>query len=470
MARPELPVTAAKTERRVQAVLALFQGEAIADVCGQYQIGRSDLYKYRHRALTAIRAALTDHPRGPRQPANHLSSRQEAQIVTLCQQHPTWSARAIQAHYGVDAPSLRTIQRVRARHGLIHTLKRPPALATGHRLTPAERQRVRELLEAKPYLGPERVAWDLRNGDGIRLSPSTVKYYRQRHRAAVEPPAPVFVPPPVWRRYERRHPHHLWHGDLLEKVTLPELGQTAYQLTLQDDYSRGYVFCDLVLHPDLRTTIRALIAAMRQWQVIPQAVVFDNGSPFKGKLLTAFCDQVGIRLIYIAVGHPQTNGKLERAFRDDMRDFYRQYAMWELDQLRHDLPAYVHYRNHVRGQQALRGDPAIARLMEYTPTVPPGGLASLEAYACYEIGRKHLSPTGCLRLLGREAHVGEAWADSDVMLYESLDGLEARRGGQCLAILRDYRTFKQIACCPWDSRLVLPEAFYFEPSVSLGRP
>jgi len=73
-------------------------------------------------------------------------------------------------------------------------------------------------------------------------------------------------------------------------------------------------------------------------------------------------------------------------------------------------------------------------------------------------------------LLGREAHVGEAWADSDVMLYESLDGLEARRGGQCLAILRDYRTFKQIACCPWDSRLVLPEAFYFEPSVSLGRP
>jgi len=138
MTKPELPVTAAKTERRVQAVLALFQGEAVADVCGQYQIGRSDLYKYRHRALTAIRAALTDHPRGPRQPANHLSSRQEAQIVTLCQQHPTWSARAIQAHYGVDAPSLRTIQRVRARHGLVHALKRPPALATGHRLTPAE--------------------------------------------------------------------------------------------------------------------------------------------------------------------------------------------------------------------------------------------------------------------------------------------------------------------------------------------
>ena len=77
MIRPELPATVAKPERRVQAVLAVFQGETVADVCRRYQIGRSDLYKYRHRALTAIRAALTDHPRGPRQPANHLSTRQE---------------------------------------------------------------------------------------------------------------------------------------------------------------------------------------------------------------------------------------------------------------------------------------------------------------------------------------------------------------------------------------------------------
>jgi hypothetical protein len=282
--------------------------------------------------------------------------------------------------------------------------------------------------------------------------------------------ARTLSPRPVWRRYERQHPPSLWHGDFLEKVTLPDLDQTAYQLTLQDDYSRGYVFCDLVLHPDLRTTMRALIAAMRQWQVIPQAVVFDNGAPFKGKLLTVFCDRVGLRLIYIAVGHPQTNGKLERAFRDDMRECYRQHATWELERLRHDLPGYVHYRNYVRGQQALRGDPAITRLMDYTPVALPSVLEPLEQYACYEMGRKHLSPTGGFRLLGREAHGGEGYADGGVTLYESLDGLEARREGQCLAILRDYRTFKQIACCPWDSRLVLPEVFYFEPSVSPGRP
>jgi hypothetical protein len=57
----------------------------------------------------------------------------------------------------------------------------------------------------------------------------------------------------------------------MEKATLTDLDQTAYQLTLMDGYSRGYVFCDLSLSPDMRPTIRALIAAMRQWQVISRA-------------------------------------------------------------------------------------------------------------------------------------------------------------------------------------------------------
>jgi hypothetical protein len=38
-----------------------------------------------------------------------------------------------------------------------------------------------------------------------------------------------------------------------------------------------------------------------------------------------------------------------------MRDFYRQYDAWLLDHLRHDLPAYVHYRNYIRGHRALGG-------------------------------------------------------------------------------------------------------------------
>ncbi len=188
-------------------------------------------------------------------------------------------------------------------------------------VSPVTKARAAPLIQVKWHLGPERIAWDLQNGEHLTISPSTVKRLKRTIHEALYPPPP----PPVWRFYERHHPHSLWHGGFLEKVPLTDLDRTAYQLTLMDDYSRGDVFCDLFLEPDMRTTVRALIAAMRQWQVVPKAVVFDNGAPFKGRLLVAFCKNLGIRLIHAAVNHPQTNGKLERAFRADMKDFYRQY-------------------------------------------------------------------------------------------------------------------------------------------------
>jgi hypothetical protein len=126
-------------------------------------------------------------------------------------------------------------------------------------------QRDRHVIKEKPHLGPERIAWDLQNGEHITISPASVKRLKRSIHDALHPHTPL----PVWRFYERHHPHSLWHGDFLEKVTLTDLDRTAYQLTLMDDYSRGYIFCDLFLDPDMCTIVRALIAAMRQWHVIP---------------------------------------------------------------------------------------------------------------------------------------------------------------------------------------------------------
>jgi transposase InsO family protein len=165
--------------------------------------------------------------------------------------------------------------------------------------------------------------WDVQNAEQLEISASTVKRLKRKIHDALHP-SPPLPPAPVWRFYERRHPHSLWHGDFMDKITLTDTKQPAHQLTLQDDYSRGYMFCDLLLDHDQRTVVRAPMAAMRAWQVIPNALLFDNGSPFKGTLVETFCGKLSIRLIHSAVRHPQTNGKLERAFQDDMRDFYGQ--------------------------------------------------------------------------------------------------------------------------------------------------
>jgi transposase InsO family protein len=322
-------------------------------------------------------------------------------------------------------------------------------------------------MHAKFYLGPDRLAWDLLNSKGIRVSPSTFKRSKKKWRGLADL-FPEESTVPAWRFYERRHPHSLWHGDFLEKVTLSDTGQTAYHLALMDDYSRGYVFCDLFLNPDIRTTIRAIIAAMRQWQVIPKAIIFDNGSGFKGNLLSAYCERAGIRLIHTAVYHPQTNGKLERAYRDDMRDYYKQRTPWLFEPLRRDLPAYVHYRNYVRGHRALGGKPSITRLNEeHSRAASSDVLDQLESYACHEVGRRTLSAAGSFRMFNREAHVDATLANREVIFFESLEGLEARVDGQSVAVLRDYRTYTHI---PWWQREELPPILNFEPCNPVGSP
>src|SRR5262245_50884839 len=111
-------------------------------------------------------------------------------------------------------------------------------------------------------------------------------------------------PPPVWRFYERQHPHRLWHTDFMGKITLTDTKAQAHQLTLRDDDSRGYVCCDLLLDHHRRPVIRALMAAMLQWRVIPSAVLSDHGSPFTGTLIQTFCRKLGIRLRCVSLKPP----------------------------------------------------------------------------------------------------------------------------------------------------------------------
>jgi hypothetical protein len=69
--------------------MAMFRGEQAAHISVTFQISRSDLYEFRRRALTAMRQALADHPRGPKRPHMRLSMDREGNIVGLCQRHPT---------------------------------------------------------------------------------------------------------------------------------------------------------------------------------------------------------------------------------------------------------------------------------------------------------------------------------------------------------------------------------------------
>ncbi len=63
-------------------MLALLRGEPATKVSRKFRIVRSDLYKFRKRALAAMRDALADRRRGPKRPHNRLSPEQEQKVVS----------------------------------------------------------------------------------------------------------------------------------------------------------------------------------------------------------------------------------------------------------------------------------------------------------------------------------------------------------------------------------------------------
>jgi hypothetical protein len=114
-------------------------------------------------------------------------------------------------------------------------------------------KRARYILKMRPHLGPEHVVWDLQNHEQLTISTSMVKRLKRKIHDALQP-APPQLPAPVRRFYERRHPHSLYYGNYLKKTLADGRNQTAFQLILQDDSSRGYVFCDPSLKQDVYTT------------------------------------------------------------------------------------------------------------------------------------------------------------------------------------------------------------------------
>ncbi len=160
-----------KADRRLQAVLALLRGEKAAEVSRTFHIARSDLYKFQRRALSAMREALKDQPRGPKHPANTLSEGKEQHIVTLCERYPTQSSYQLHRRLNQDAPVARTIQRVRQRRGLPRVAKRAPATTPARRLPKRVIRRAQRVIKQKPHLGPQRISWDLQNGENMTISP-----------------------------------------------------------------------------------------------------------------------------------------------------------------------------------------------------------------------------------------------------------------------------------------------------------
>lgn len=200
---------------------------------------------------------------------------------------------------------------------------------------------------------------------GITPLPSRSTIARILRQEGLVTPAPAKRPRSSYARWARSAANELWQIDGFEHRLPDGTLVTIYQII--DDATRLLV----ALHArpggecteGAQAALRAGFAAFGK----PREVLSDNGSAFnqhrRGRISTteAWLAEQGIRPLSGRVGHPQTQGKVERSHQGAQRWLDKHQAT-TLASLQTECDTYQRFYNHERQHQGLglRITPAMA--------------------------------------------------------------------------------------------------------------
>ncbi|KAM0924514.1 hypothetical protein ACQ4PT_004846 [Festuca glaucescens] len=127
----------------------------------------------------------------------------------------------------------------------------------------------------------------------------------QRFAAKPHSPAAELMPIPLsW-------PFAQWGLDMVGKLHKAWPGGYEYMLVAVDKFTK-WVEAKPINSPDAASAVKFIKSIVFRFGV-PHSIVTDNGSNFTSKEFKAYCAEVGIKLHFASVAHPQTNGQVEKA-------------------------------------------------------------------------------------------------------------------------------------------------------------
>lgn len=215
--------------------------------------------------------------------------------------------------------SLRTIQRYRRmliEHG-------PDGLRdkrAGHnfRLTPAQKQALKQYKQAGPWRSARKIR------DDLKLPVDAVTVWRHLKAAGLNRVNVDRLKP--LERFVAKLPNDLWQADIMGRINHPYLGQ-LYLIAALDDHSRFILAADWYQRQTKINVFSVWYQALRRWG-LPQAMLQDRGSQYQATARIGQADYQYyaqlLRINLIFARKARTKGKLERFFRFIQRDFVRE--------------------------------------------------------------------------------------------------------------------------------------------------
>jgi len=230
-----------------------------------------------------------------------------------------------------------------------------PERVPWNRLSSVEEETVLEVARASPEWSSRQVAaWVT---DNTEFSVSEASVYRLLKREGLVRRLEAPVPASAEYRFKTKRPHQLWATDA-SYFRVVGWGY-YYMVTVMDDYSRFILAWRLQVDMTSSSLIDAVQDAvdrtgMTDVQVEDRTkLLSDNGPGYIAKAFQEYVQLVGIKHIFAAPYHPQTNGKLER---------YHQTLKRSVNQVPYDVPKdlqcaierFVEFYNYRRYHKALK--------------------------------------------------------------------------------------------------------------------
>ena len=237
---------------------------------------------------------------------------------------------------------------------------------------------------------------------------------------------------PAVQRFERSAPNELLQMDFKGPYELRH-GRTCLPLSLLDDHSR-YALALAPLTSTHGAKVQRILEASFERYGVPEAILVDHGTPWwsstNGHGLTrlgVFLIRQGVRLVYSGIGHPQTQGKVER-FHQTLGDWLCHHGIPATRRgFQEALECFRREYNEVRPHEALALETPSQRYRpsarRYEPNPPawqyPLGaeVRRLVHNGClFEAGRYHFV---CHALAGRRVRL-ERFADRILISYRHM--------------------------------------------------
>jgi transposase InsO family protein len=334
-------------ESRMEAVIRQKEGERVSTLSREYGVSRQTIYKWIKRFDEEGACGLFDRPRRPRRSPNQISGTVERRIIEL-RLESGWGGKNIR---------------------------------------------------------------DLLAREGVTVSAATVDRVIARNGLIREQDKQQAAT----RRFQRDAPNQLWQMDFKGEYKLP--GGTCWPLSIIDDHSRYSIGLFGLPSTNSKGVSRCLLSCFEEYG-LPDAILMDHGTPWYAtshpnglSRITVMLKKQGIRRILSGVGHPQTQGKVERFHRTLSHHLKWRGVPQEFDALCAALAGFRRIYNEVKPHTALdRLTPAecyhpSSRRYDPSPPqwdYPPGATV------------RKLTPQGTLHWKGHLYFVSQALPDEKV--------------------------------------------------------